>query len=222
MLIKNFITISVFFLTFVSINLFASDSCKGMFREKDEKEQSKLKLTIPKSQKEWEEQRITEKNNTSHSKPVQQDNSSFGVLPNDTLLYIFSLLKVEDLGRTSQIYSRWHEVCGITRLWENVGLENHRDYFTVIDLKEKPKEKVIHHCLSVRLNILDTKEETRVSKKFKEKYCLISFTPYFKAFLPSAVKNEDIIYNAKVMVSLKLGKIQRLKDSVAKEMGLFS
>jgi hypothetical protein len=176
---KNFTTISTFFLTLVFINLFVSEPSKAMFDSENEMEKRKTTHVAPKDQKQSEEAKIIGEDSKLCPIPVRQD-SPISILPDEILAHVFSFLHIDDLGRLAPVSRRWSKVCSTPQLWRKIGLENYRDYFTVIDLEENPKEKVIHHYLSVRQNALDAAKGAGVRKNFEKKYDLSSFVPTLK------------------------------------------
>lgn len=223
----NFMTISLSFLTIASINLLVSVSSKAMFDQENEMEESKTAHIAPKGQKKPEETELEKENEVLSPMPMYQDNSPFGILPDSILIDIFGFLEIEDLGRVSRVSHHWYGVYSKPLLWEKVGLANYGDYFTRADLEENPKEKVIHHYLSVRLNVLDAIGEAGLSKNFKEKYDLSSLTPYFKAYLPRAVKGGYESFSSKkygkfevsqvIETQKEIEKLRRQRDDLIKQ-----
>ncbi|MBN9344329.1 MAG: hypothetical protein BGO76_09065 [Caedibacter sp. 38-128] len=211
---KNFVTISILFLTFTSINLSASDLSRTISDSEDETEKRIIAHIDPKNLKKSEEIEAKEENDRLSLVSGSQDNSLIGNLPEDVLIHIFDFLKIEDLGRVSQVFRHWGKICSTPQFWGKVGLENYGDYFDVEDLKERPKEKVTHHYLSVCLNVLDTELETDVYKNFKKKYDLSSFKPYFKVYLPSAVQKRHESYSAKIYGKFEVPQNIEIKKEI--------
>ena len=209
MSLKNFMATSIFFLMLFSINIFACEPSEGIYESKGGEDKNKSIHTILENQIRVEEVEIVDKKDKLSVVSEHQENGAFETLQDDLLIYVLGFLNIENLGTVSQVSHSWCKVCSSPLLWKKVGFESYGYYFNIADLEENPKEKAIHHYLSVRLNILDAEEEDGVINKFKEKYGLTSFTltPYFKAYLPSAVKKRYLSFNTKIY-----GKLKEVQD----------
>lgn len=189
LLFKTFIAILVLFLGLTHPKLWASNPNQDMPGLDDEKEKW-ISLT-PKT---GSAQNIKEEGNRKEIlavpgriKQKQEDRSEASaslfyieVLPKEILKHIFCFLPMEDLGRVAQVSTCWRNITIDSSLWTSMGVQKYGDYLSTEDLKENPRQLIIHHYLSV---IWNTKKDLSEIKRMELKYKLNLFIPYFKACL---------------------------------------
>jgi hypothetical protein len=101
--------------------------------------------------------------------------------PDDCLLIFFGFLDVNTLGRVAQVSTDWERVAETPDLWSYTGSQYYGDYLNSEALnKENPKQKVIHHYLSVLVNASESLEDI---ERLVSHYQLNLYAPLFKKYL---------------------------------------
>lgn len=122
----------------------------------------------------WEEE---EQSSTSFTTTKTQQSKlkvvdPVDILPGDLLINISAFLEANDLGKLPQLSKKWQVMANMPELWKHIGLTKYGDYLTQEDLSENPKQKVVHHYLSILVN---AKEKLGEINQLVRKYSLFSY-----------------------------------------------
>ncbi|OJW54626.1 MAG: hypothetical protein BGO67_05195 [Alphaproteobacteria bacterium 41-28] len=101
-------------------------------------------------------------------------------LPDELLLTIFTFVEIPDLGKLSQVSTRWNKITEIPSLWKFMGAKYYGDFLSPNDLAQNPKQMVISHSLRVVVN--HTESLTEIDRLVSS-YQLHLYNPLFKKYI---------------------------------------
>ena len=108
------------------------------------------------------------------------EDTTLDVVPDELYLLTFRFLAPQDLGRTTQVSTRWKKLTDTPDLWRYMGAKYYGDYLSEEDLKTDPKTQVVFHYLSV---IVNATENLNVIERLVSHYRLALYAPLCKKYL---------------------------------------